>query len=151
MKYFIRSIKYFIYFSVLTSLIVGALVLIGAVEGDINEIFEGGWDAVWKIAVFFAAVSAVYPKVTFITRDVPVNRNWEEIREDALSYFRDRKYEVESETPERITLRMKDMAGRLSRMYEDRITVTRTLDGYEFNGHRKDVMRLAAGFENTIR
>ena len=46
MKYFVRAVKYFIYFSLLTTLIVGALVLIGAVEGNINAIFEDGYDSI---------------------------------------------------------------------------------------------------------
>ena len=41
MKYLIRSVKYFFYFAILSSAIVLALVLTGAVEGDINNIFEG--------------------------------------------------------------------------------------------------------------
>ena len=57
MKYFVRSVKYFIYFSLLCTLIVYALVLTGMASGDINEIFEGGYDAIWKIAVFFALVN----------------------------------------------------------------------------------------------
>ena len=47
MKYTIRAIKYFFYFATITTAIVLALVLIGAVEGDINEIFEGGYKALW--------------------------------------------------------------------------------------------------------
>ena len=66
MKYLIRSVKYFFYFAFLTTVIILALVLIGAVEGDINSIFEGGYSALWKIAVFFVLVAAVYPKVGFI-------------------------------------------------------------------------------------
>ena len=61
MKYIVRSIKYFFYFALLTSAIVYALVLIGAVEGNIESIFRGGYDALWKMAAFFAAVAAVYP------------------------------------------------------------------------------------------
>ena len=43
MKYFIRSVKYFFYFAILTTLIILALVLIGAVEGSIDSIFEDGY------------------------------------------------------------------------------------------------------------
>jgi hypothetical protein len=42
------------------------------------------------------------------------------------------------------------MHGRMSKMFEDRITVTRVFDGYEFEGLRKDVLRLAAGFETRF-
>ena len=150
MKYFIRAIKYFIYFAVLTTVILTALVLIGAVEGNIDSIFEGGTDALWKIAVFFALVAAVYPKVGFITRDIPAERNWDEIREDVLTFFRERRYELESETPQQVTFRIRGAAGRLSKMYEDRITLTIRPGGYGMEGLRKDVMRLSTGFEHRF-
>ena len=150
MKYTVRAIKYFFYFAILTSLIITALVLIGAVEGNINAIFEGGAQALWKIAIFYAAIAAVYPKVGFINREVNVNRDWSEIREEAISFFQDRRYELESETPDKITFRIKGVHGKLSKMYEDRITVTIIPGGYEFEGLRKDVLRLAAGFETSF-
>ena len=104
----------------------------------------------WKIAIFYAAIAAVYPKVGFINREVNVNRDWSEIREEAISFFQDRRYELESETPDKITFRIKGVHGKLSKMYEDRITVTIVPGGYEFEGLRKDVLRLAAGFETSF-
>ena len=150
MKYTIRAIKYFFYFAILTTAIITALILIGAVENDINAIFEGGAKSLWKIAVFFAAVAAVYPKVGFMTRKVEVNRDWNEIREEALEFFKDRRYELESDTADKITFRIKGVQGRLAKMYEDRVTVTRVFDGYEFEGLRKDVLRIATGFETRF-
>ena len=58
MKYLVRAVKYFFYFAFLSTVIILALVLIGAVEGDINSIFEGGYSALWKIALFYLAVAA---------------------------------------------------------------------------------------------
>ena len=150
MKYIVRAIKYFFYFAILSSALITALVLIGAVENDINAIFEEGYNSIWKIAVFFAAIAAVYPKIGFINRGVAVNREWAEIREEAINFFKERRYELESEIPGKITFRIKGTAGRLSKMFEDRVTVTRTFDGYEFEGLRKDVLRLGAGFENRF-
>ena len=150
MKYIIRSIKYFFHFTILTTVIITVLVLIGAVENDINAIFEGGYGSLWKTAVFFAAISAIYPKVGFINRKVDVNRDWNEIREEALEFFKDRRYELESETPDKITFRIKGTHGKLSKMYEDRITLSRTFGGYELEGLRKDVLRIATGFEHRF-
>jgi hypothetical protein len=150
MKYTIRAIKYFFYFATITTAIVLALVLIGAVEGDINEIFEGGYKALWKIAAFFAIVAAVYPKVGFIKREIPVSRGWGDIKEETISYFRDRRYILESENGDTVTFRCKDIASRLSKMYEDRITLRCTPEGYEMEGLRKDVLRLAAGWEHRL-
>lgn len=150
MKYFIRAVKYFFYFAILSTTFITVLVLIGAVENNINAIFEEGYNSLWKIAIFFAAVSAIYPKLGFINRRIAVNREWNEIREDAISFFNDRKYELESETPDRVTFRTKGTAGRLSKMFEDRITVTKVLGGYEFEGLRKDILRIGTSFENEF-
>lgn len=150
MKYFVRSVKYFFYFAFITTAIVLALVLVGAVEGNIESIFEGGYSALWKIAVFFALVAAVYPKVGFIKREIPVNREWDEIRDEVIEYFRDRRYVPESEEAGKITFRFKDVAGKISKMYEDKLTLTRTPEGYELEGLRKDVLRLAAGLEHRL-
>ena len=150
MKYIVRAVKYFFYFAILFTAIITALILIGAVENDINAIFEDGYNSLWKIAVFFAAVAAVYPKLGFINRSVAVNREWKEIREDAVEFFKNRRYELETETPEQITFRIKGTSSRLSKMYEDRVIVRRVLGGYEFEGLRKDILRLATGFENRF-
>jgi hypothetical protein len=150
MKYLIRAVKYFIYFSLLTTVIVTVLVLIGAVEGNIDSIFNGGTDALWKIALFFALVSAVYPKLGFINRDIPVDRDLDQIRDEVVGFFRERRYELESETPDRLTFRIRGIGGRISKMYEDRIILTRRPGGYEMEGLRKDVLRIATGFEHRF-
>lgn len=150
MKYITRAIKYFFYFAFLTTAIILALVLIGAVEGDINTIFNGGYSALWKIAIFFAVVAAVYPKVGFICRYIAVDRDWKDIRSEAIEYFKDRRYDLESETADTVTFRFRDTAGRLSKMYEDRLTLTRVPQGYTLEGLRKDVMRLATGLEYRL-
>ena len=95
-------------------------------------------------------VAAVYPKVGFIRREVPLRRDWADIREETIGYFRDRRYILESEKGDTVTFRCKDIASRLSKMYEDRITLRITQEGYEMEGLRKDVLRLAAGWEHRL-
>ena len=92
MKYLIRAVKYFFYFAFLTTAIVLALVLIGAVEGNIETIFEDGYNSLWKIAVFFVAVAAVYPKVGFISRTVNTGRDWNDVRGEVISYLQERNF-----------------------------------------------------------
>ena len=147
MKYIIRAVKYFFYFSFTCAAIVTALVLIGAVEGNIDTIFEEGYMSVAKIAAFFAIVAAVYPKLGFITRGIAVNGPWEEIRGQVLKFMTERRYELETEGPEKVTFRIKGVAGKLSKMYEDRLTMTRTLDGWQVEGLRKDALRIASSLE----
>lgn len=150
MKYFIRAVKYFFYFAFLTTAIVLVLVATGMASSDINELFEGGYNALWKMAIFFAIVGAVYPKLGFISRKIYVQKSKDEIRDATVEYMSERSYGFESETPDSMTFRYRGTIGRLTRMYEDRIILTRTEDGYIMEGLRKDVMRLATGLEYRL-
>ena len=150
MKYIIRAVKYFIYFSLTCAIIVTVLVTIGAVEGNIDSIFEEGYRSIGKIAAFFAVVAAVYPKLGFITRGISVSGSWEEIREQTLEFMTERRYELESESPEKVTFRVKGIAGKLSKMYEDRLTMTRTIDGWQMEGLRKDALRISSALEHRL-
>lgn len=150
MKYIIRSIKYFFYFAFLTTALVTVLVLIGAVEGNIEAIFDGGYTALWKMAAFFAVVAAVYPSLAFIKRDIPAKGEFQTLKDDIKEYMTDHRYELESETDNALTFRVKGIAGKLAKMYEDRVTVTSAFGGVQIDGLRKDVIRLAAGLDARL-
>ena len=150
MKYLIRSVKYFFYFAFLTTAIVLALVLIGAVEGNIETIFEDGYNSLWKIAAFFAIVAAVYPKFGFVTRKLDTNADWDTVRNAALKYFSEKPFKVETQTDDSISFRRRDPIGRLTKMGEDRITLMKTDEGYVLEGLRKDVYLYATGLEYSL-
>ena len=150
MKYFIRAVKYFFYFAILCSLIVTALVIIGAVEGDINAIFEDGYNSIWKIVIFFILVASVYPKLGFITRTVWTERSWTDAKGIVLDYMDEQRYVLENESPEAVTFRFKGFGGRLIKMCEDRITITFTPQGWTVEGLRKDAFRIASGLEYRL-
>ena len=150
MKYLIRSVKYFFYFAFLTTAIVLALVLIGAVEGNIETIFEDGYNSLWKIAAFFAIVAAVYPKFGFVTRKLDTNADWDTVRNAALKYFSEKPFKVETQTDGSISFRRRDPIGSMTKMGEDRITVVRKEDGYALEGLRKDVFLYASGLESIL-
>lgn len=147
MKHLIRSIKYFFYFAFLTTLIICALVLTGLADGDIDTMFRGGSSAIWKMALFFVAIAAVYPKVGFITRRICIDRSWSETRNEVIGFMKERRYDLESEEDGTVTFRQRGTADRLRRMYEDRVTITVKDDGLEMEGLRKDVFRLSANLE----
>lgn len=150
MKYFVRSVKYFFYFALWTTVIVLALVATGLASGDINEIFEGGWNAIWKIAIFFAIVAAVYPKLGFITRDMEMDRELADIRDEVVKYMEARGYVLESESADSMSFRYRRLAGRLTRMNEDRLTMTKSGSTWTMEGLRKDVMKVATGLSYHI-
>ena len=150
MKHLIRSIKYFFYFAFLTTLIICALVLTGLADGDIDTMFRGGSSAIWKMAVFFVAIAAVYPKVGFITRRICTDRSWSETRNEVIGFMKERRYDLESEENGTVTFRQRGTADRLRRMYEDRVTITVKEDGLEMEGLRKDVFRLSTNLEYRL-
>ena len=146
MKYLIRSIKYIFYFAVITTLILFILIYLGMADADIAKNFEGGYNAFWKMGLFFAAVAAIYPKLAFINRRLYIDPATD-ISPELINFMRERRYELESQTGDTLTFRLKGFGSRLIKMYEDRITVTRTAEGYYMEGLRKDVLRFASGLE----
>lgn len=150
MKYFIRAIKYFVYFILLFVIIMAILVLTGAAEGDISSMFRGGYSALWKIAIIFAVISAIYPSVGFIRKDAMIPGSWEEDKDAIREFMEGRGYSLESEDTGMMSFRKRGM-GRFTRMYEDRITLSAKIGGVEMEGMRKDVLRLAMGLESRFR
>lgn len=150
MKYLIRSVKYFFYFAALTTVIVLVLVFIGAVEGGIDNIFQDGYNSLWKIAIFFAIVAAVYPKFGFVSRKLDTEADWDTVRNTAKTYFQEKPFKLESETAETVNFRRRDIISRITKMGEDRITLRRTDAGYVLEGLRKDVFLYTTGLEYTL-
>ena len=148
MQYFIRAVKYFFYFAILTSLILLALVLIGAVEGNIETMFKDGYNAIWKMAIFFVLVAAVYPKFGFLNRRLYIDGDWDTLKNTAITYMAERRYILVSESDNEMTFRCKDITSRISKMYEDFVVLKKVEDGFVLEGLRKDVIRLAAGLEH---
>ena len=146
MKYLVRSIKYFFYFAIITSLVLYALIVLGMADSNVEKNFEGGYSDFWKMGVFFAAVAAVYPKLGFMNRKLYIAPA-QDIMGEAVIFLQDRGYELENHTEGMMTFRLRSPLSRLVKMCEDRITITRTLDGYYMEGLRKDVLRLASGLE----
>ena len=62
-----------------------------------------------------------------------------------------RGYRLESEQEQNLTFRYRSPVNRLFRMFEDRITMTRSISGFEVEGLRKDVIRIVYGLEQKMR
>ncbi len=150
MKYFIRAVKYFIYFILLFVAIMAILIMTGAAEGDISTMFRGGYSALWKIAVIFAVISAVYPSVGFIRKEALIPGSWEEDKDIIREFMEGRGYVLESEDTGTMSFRKQGIS-RFTRMYEDRIILTAKIGGVEMEGMRKDIIRLATGLESRFR
>lgn len=146
MKYLVRSIKYFFYFAFFTTLVLLALVFLNMADSNLESNFAGGSADFVKIGLFYAAVAAVYPKLAFVNRRLYIDAGLD-IQAETVIFFQDRHYVLESQTKDTMTFRIKGIGPRLIKMCEDRITITRTLDGYYMEGLRKDVLRFASALE----
>lgn len=126
------------------------LILFGAADWDFSTLFRDGKDSLWEIAVLFAAVAAAYPKIGFIRRSFTTQAGEEEAMDTARAYMKQLGYVLEKESQGTLSFRQESFTSRLSRMYEDRITVTAEDGKVCVDGLRKDVVRICGGLEFRI-
>jgi len=151
MKYAVRALKYFLYISVILTLILGGLMLVGAVSTDIDKVFKEGWKSLGWIALMFACVSAVYPKFGYAKRPAAIPGETAEIRDGIIAYMQSRDYVLEKTEGDDMTFRSRSFLFRLFRVWEDRITLTRELGGYQVEGPNRDIVRIVYGLEERFR
>ena len=150
MKYHARAVKYFIFISFFVAFILLILVLIGAVSSDIDVMFDQGWVSVAKIAAMFAVVAAIYPRFGYRKQMVHVLGELDGLRDGVVKCMEDRGFVLESESGETMTFRSRSTLNRIFRLGEDRITVTKTLGGFEVEGLARDIVRVAFALENKL-
>lgn len=147
MKYFVRAVKYFIWFTLLLCLIMGVLVFLGLAKADPGSMFKDGWKSVGQILVLFATVAAFYPRFGFIRKPVEIPGEYSQIRGPIIEYMEKRGYKLESEDGENVQFRLRSKAGALAKMLEDRITFTREAGGFQVEGLTKEVVRIVSALE----
>lgn len=147
MKYFVRAVKYFIYLTVILAIVLYAMVLLKFTDGNIQTMFRNGYDSLWMIAGMLAFFSAIYPKFGFSTRKAIVPGAYGEIRDAVIDVMDSHGYKLEKEEGENLSFRLRSPLSRISRMTEDRITLTRTVSGFDLEGLTRDVVRLRPALE----
>lgn len=152
MKYLVRAVKYFFYFSIIIALVLTIFVYCGLVEGNIQTMFRNGYNSLWQIALMFAAVASIYPMFGFMRKDAVLPGETADIAKAVKEYMEDKGYRLESdENGEQMTFRYRSVMNKIFRMYEDRITFSRDVTGYSVEGLRKDVVRIIYGVEYKLR
>ena len=63
----------------------------------------------------------------------------------------ERGYRLESEDGETMKFRSRAVLNRIVRVWEDRITITKTLGGFEVEGLSRDVARIVPALEYRFR
>ena len=147
MKYIVRALKYFVYISLIVTVIMLILVALKLVSPDVNVMFREGWGSILKIAVMFLAVSAIYPKFGYGKRRIRAKGSTDEILPKIEAHMNDRGYVLVSRDAEdNLVFRQASFISRLFKMFEDKVYFTRALSGYEMEGRLKDIVRLDTAF-----
>lgn len=150
MRYFIRSLKTFVYFLLIFVIIVAFFVLSGMTEFNIETMFRNGYASLWQIAVILVLIAAVYPKVSYTDYQTCVRTGGKNLRQSITAIMQEFNYIPEKDEDDVMTFRQKNTGARLSRRYEDRITVSLGGERVCVEGLRKDVVRIVSRMEHRL-
>jgi len=142
-KHLRRALKYFIQITLIFSVIIGILMLSKMASPDINTAFRHGWKSIQMILAAFALMSLLYPFFGYGKRIIhaagdPAD-HWKTI-DEALDI---RGYVFAGETPEGgRKYHLKSGVNRVARLWEDTITLTPVLGGFQAEGLTRDLVRV---------
>lgn len=152
MRYLIRALKYLVYFAIIFFLIVGIVFLFSnqkAAGLSFADLFREG--SLPKIAIFFVAVSAIYPKLSFYRKELYLNGDFTKYAEMVDEVMGNQGYVREKATAGKVTYIKKSAYARLTRMYEDRVTFETADTPVYVEGYRKDLLRIMSQINYRAR
>ena len=151
MTYLRRALKYFIQICLLFGLIIGILMLSGMVSKDVSVAFQHGWTSVWWILALFAAMSLAYPFFGYQKRKIQVKGDPALAKDGIVEALKIRGYVLDNEQDGVLTFKLASPVARAFRMWEDRITLTPVLGGFEAEGLSRDLVRVVSSIEYYFR
>lgn len=151
MKYFIRSVKYLVYFTVMCGIIL-VLTFHFSVKPEgltlMDMLMVDG--SIYKMLVFFLAVAAIYPALGFQKKPIYVS-NVKEHRKEIVELFENANYVIDNESATSITFKLRNPFLRVLRLCEDHVTIDYSENPVTVEGLRKDVLRFGRGIEYICR
>ena len=151
MTYLRRALKYFIQICIFFGLIIAVLMLSGMVSKDISVAFQHGWTSVWWILGLFAAMSLAYPFFGYQKRKILVNGDPALAKDGIVEALKIRGYVLDNEKDGVWTFKLSSPVNRAFRMWEDQITLTPVLGGFEAEGLSRDLVRVVSSIEHYFR
>ena len=151
MTYIRRAVKYFIQTCLLFILIIGALMLSGLVSKDISGAFIYGWKSIWWIAAIFAVMALAYPFFGYQKRNINVVGDPADYKQGIADALATRGYVLEDDKDGVLKFHLSSPVSRAFRMWEDRITLTPVLGGYQAEGLTRDLVRVVSSIEHQFR
>ena len=150
MRYFIRSVKYFIQMAVILTLIIGIMMTAGWVDKDIDKAFSQGWTSVGWIALMLAGFSALYPMLGYRKRTLDASGAGEDPLAKVQEALEERDYILEKQQHNRAIFRSRSVYNRITRLGEDRITATLEGGTLTLEGLARDLARISFSVERKL-
>ena len=151
MTYLRRAIKYFIQTCLLLAIIIGILMLSGMVSRDITVAFTHGWTSVWWILAIFAVMALVYPFFGYQKRKIHVNGDPALAQNGIVEALKNRGYVLGSDADGVLKFHLSSPVNRAFRFWEDTVTLTPILGGWEAEGLSRDLVRVVSSIEHYFR
>ena len=151
MTYIRRAVKYFIQTCLLLAIILAVLMLSGMVSTDISVAFQHGWTSVWWILAIFAVMALVYPFFGYQKRMIRVKGDPALAKDGIAEALRGRGYVLASDTEGVLKFHLTAPLNRAFRFWEDTITLTPVLGGWEAEGLSRDLVRVISSIEQYFR
>lgn len=96
---------------------------------------------------FIVVFGFAYPFITFVKKNVYLNKTFEEERNNVLRVFETSGYELVGEADKKILFRPKNKVSRFMRMMEDTVEVDYSNNPIIVSGMRKEIYRLSKHIE----
>ena len=151
MTYIRRALKYFVQTCLLLAIILAILMLSGMVSKDISVAFQHGWTSVWWILALFAVMALVYPFFGYQKRQIHVKGDPALARDGIVEALQGRGYVLAGETNGVLKFHLTAPLNRAFRFWEDTITLTPVLGGWEAEGLSRDLVRVISSIEHHFR
>ena len=146
-----RALKYFVQTCLLLVIILAILMLSGMVSKDISVAFQHGWTSVWWILGLFAVMALVYPFFGYQKRQIHVKGDPALAKDGIAEALKIRGYVLADETDGILKFHLASPVARAFRMWEDTITLTPVLGGWEAEGLSRDLVRVVSSIEHYFR
>ena len=151
MTYVRRALKYFIQITLILAAILVILMASGMVSWDMNIAFQHGWKSGWWILAAFAVMSLAYPFFGYQKRKINVVGDPADYKEGIVKALATRGYVLEDDTDGELKFRLSSPVNKAARMWEDRITLTPVLGGFQAEGLSRDLVRVVSSIEHQFR
>ena len=151
MTYIGRAFKYLIQLTFIFIVLIGILMLAGMIPADVAAAFKKGWESVFFILGLFAVMAAIYPFFGYGKRNIRAAGDPAEYWDAIDQAMEGRGYVKAADTEDGgRKYHLKSGIARVARLWEDSITITPQLGGFQAEGLQRDLARVVMSIDHKI-